>query len=69
MKAISIRLRDGHQVMQVQMIGSLESCIEGWADECIRRLESGMTVENVKKWVQTQKDRAREGDVLPGVTD
>lgn len=55
--------------MQVQMVGQPESTIEGWADECIRRLESGMTVENVKKWVQTQKDRAREGDVLPGVTD
>jgi len=59
-KAIGIRLRGGHQVMQVQMIGQPESTIEGWADECIRRLESGMTIENVKTWVQRQKNRVRE---------
>ena len=57
---IGIRLRGGHQVMQVQMIGQPESTIEGWADECIRRLESGMTIENVKTWVQKQKNRVRE---------
>jgi hypothetical protein len=68
-KAIGIRLRGSRQVMQVQMVGQPESTIEGWADECFRRLESGMTIENVKKWVQKQKDGVREGDELPDVTD
>lgn len=60
--AIGIRVRGGRQLMQVQSTIKDDDLIESWADECIRQLENGETVEHVKQWVQTQKTDMKRKD-------
>jgi hypothetical protein len=53
--AIGIRLRGGRQLMQVQCNGAHQSLIDLWADQCIKKLEKGEDVEDVKDWLSMQK--------------
>jgi hypothetical protein len=48
--------------MQVQTQYGMD-LMESWTDECIRRLEEGEAIENVKQWVKEQKEAARSSAI------
>ena len=60
--AIGIRLRGGRQLMQVQCTGARAELIDHWANLCIKKLESGLAVDDVKDWLHTQKSLVMDVD-------
>ena len=60
--AIGIRLRGGRQLMQVQCTGARAELIDHWANLCIKKLESGLAVDDVKDWLRTQKSLVMDVD-------
>jgi hypothetical protein len=69
--AIGIRERGGRQLTQILPVKEFadftnhQDVVVNWADECIRRLENGATITDVKAWVEEQKmpliDEVRKG--------